>query len=86
MTNVALQSVDLIRSDGTPIPGLVPVRDRDAEAPCLSIDEQAAVMDAKSFKDIDFVFFRRFSDARSSHVAAYVVDNSDEQLDEQSLA
>ncbi len=43
-------------------------------------------MDAKSFKDIDFVFFRRFSDARSSHVAAYVVDNSDEQLDEQSLA
>ncbi|NQU24366.1 MAG: N-6 DNA methylase, partial [Candidatus Nealsonbacteria bacterium] len=44
------------------------------------------MFDAESFEHVDFVFFRRFSDGRSSQVAAYVVDNSDERLDEQALA
>lgn len=86
MTNVALQSVDLLRSDGTPIAGLVPIRGRHTRQSSLSVDEQAAIKDAESFERIDFVFFRRFSDGRSSQVAAYVVDNSNERLDENSLA
>jgi hypothetical protein len=85
MANNSLQLVDLINSDGKPAPGLIPIR-RSADAMDLSIDERAAVFDAASFNHIDFVFFRRFSDGRSSQIAAYVVDNSDERLDEKDLA
>jgi hypothetical protein len=81
----SLQLVDLISSDGKPAPGLIPIR-RSTEAMNLSIDERAAAFDAASFDHIDFVFFRRFSDGRSSQMAAYVVDNSDERLDERALA
>lgn len=86
MAEPALECVDLICADGTPLPGLVPARGRGARDPSLTIDEQAAVFDAESFEHVDFVFFRRFSDGRSSQVAAYVVDNSDERLDERALA
>ena len=86
MTNLALQSVDLVRSDGTPMPGLVPVRAQGLERARESIDERAALIDAESFELIDYVFFRRFTDGRSSQIAAYVVDNSDERHDEASLA
>ena len=82
--NASLQSVDILTSDGKYHPGLVPVRDSGSEA--LSIDERVVVMEASSFELIDFVFFRRFSDGRSSQVAAYVVDNNDEQHNEQELA
>jgi len=85
MTNAPLQYVDLFHPDGTPVSGLVSVRDRATEA-SLSIGERVATAEAKAFKDVDFVFFRRFSDGRSSQVAAYVVDNSEERIDEQSLA
>lgn len=84
MANLSLQFVDLISPDGTPTPGLVPIGRADTIG--LSINEQAAVFDAKSFRHIDFVFFRRFSDGRSSQISAYVVDNSDERLDEKALA
>ncbi len=84
MANSSLQSVDFIRSDGKPAPGLITIRGPDTMD--LSIDEQAAVFDARSFKHVDFVFFRRFSDGRSSQISAYVIDNSDERLDEKTLS
>ena len=86
MAASALQSVDLVRADETLLPGLVPVSGRGATSSSLTIDEQTAVFDAASFERVDFVFFRRFADGRSSQVAAYVVDNSDERLNEQDLA
>jgi len=86
MTNIALQSVDFIRADGKLTTGLVPVRKDGNTRTTLSIDEKAAVFDAESFERVDFVYFRRFLDGRSSQVAAYVVDNSDERLDEEALA
>jgi len=84
MANSSLQSVDFIRSDGKPAPGLITIRGPDTMD--LSIDEQAAVFDARSFNHVDFVFFRRFSDGRSSQISAYVIDNSDERLDEKTLS
>jgi hypothetical protein len=84
MAKSSLQFVDLIGSDGKPTPGLAPVSSLDTTT--LSIDEQAAVFDAGSFKHVDFVFFRRFSDGRSSQISAYVVDNSGERHDEKALS
>jgi hypothetical protein len=84
MFKTTLQCVDFLGADGKPIPGLVSVRNTDTTT--LRIDEQAAIFDAKLFENIDFVFFRRFADGRSSQIAAYVVDNSDERLDEKSLS
>ncbi|MEK7395849.1 MAG: N-6 DNA methylase [Candidatus Poribacteria bacterium] len=85
MIGSVLKSVDFVRPTGEYIPGLVPVRDPNA-IKSLSIDEQAVVFEARLFNRIDFVFFRRFSDSRSSQVAAYVVDNSDNRLDKHSLS
>ncbi len=79
-----LQFADFIEADGTRASGLIPIR--GADIPELSIDEQAAVFDAGTLKKIDFIFFRRFSDGRSSQIAAYVIDNSDEKLNEKELA
>jgi len=90
MANMALQSVGFIRADGKPTSGLVSVKESIAKK--LPVDEQAVVVEAKTFKTkndkpiIDFVFFRRFSDGRSSQVAAYVVDNSGDKLDENTLS
>jgi len=88
MVNTLLQSVDFIRQDGKPTEGLVSVPQNDNVPPKnLSIDEQAVIFEAKLFKHIDFVFFRRFSDEkRSSQVAAYVVDNSNNKLNENALS
>lgn len=77
--------MDFVRPDGKRTPGLVPVQDQNA-IKSLSIDEQAVIFEARSFKRIDYVFFRRFSDSRSSQVAAYVVDNYDNKLDIKSLS
>jgi hypothetical protein len=77
--------MDFVRPDGKCTPGLVSVHDQNA-IKSLRIDEQAVIFEAISFKRIDFVFFRRFSDSRSSQVAAYVVDNSDNRLDKNSLS
>lgn len=78
MANKSLQAVDLIHSEG-----LVPVHKPSSG---LDISEKAVILNAETFERIDYVFFRRFSDGRSSQVAAYVVDNSDEKLNEEALA
>lgn len=85
MPNVLLQSVDFILADGKPITGLVPVKDKLKKGK-LNVDEQAVIQEAKLLTRIDFVFFRRFSDGRSSQVAAYVVDNSNGKLDKNTLS
>ena len=85
MATNSLQLVDFINPDGIYIPGLIPIGSA-TDTTGLCIDEQVAVFDAESFKHINFVFFRRFSDGRSSQISAYVVDNSDERLDEKALA
>ena len=64
------------------LPGLVPVRGELPER----IEEQYAIWQARDIGDIDYVFFRRFADGRSSQPAACVVDNSDDHLDEARLA
>ncbi len=84
MATNALQLVNLIDSNGKLTSGLVPVRGTSRGN--LGIDEQAAVTYAETFNRIDYVFFRRFSDGRSSQILAYVVDNADEKLDEETLA
>jgi len=71
-------------SFGKPTPGLVPIRLISKTA--LPIDEQIAVHDATTFEHIDYIFFRRFSDGRSSQIAAYIIDNTDYRLDEKKLA
>ncbi len=75
--------VHLFNEGGGLASGLVRV---NGDMPELSIDEHMAVLDARVLEDIDYVFFRRFSDGRSSQVAAYVVDNSDEKRDETCMA
>ncbi len=86
MPNRALQLVDFVLADGRPTTGLVPVRGEESTERNLPVDEKAAVLDARSFELIDYVFFRRFTDGRSSQIAAYIVDNSDEKHDERELS
>ncbi|MCY2994886.1 MAG: N-6 DNA methylase [Planctomycetota bacterium] len=84
----SLELVDLIDTKNQPLDGLVAVREH------TSVDdphERAILLQAETFRHIDFVFFRRFNgaqgeDARSSQVAAYVVDNSRQNLTEDDLA
>lgn len=64
------------------LPGLVAVRGELPER----IEEQYAIWQARDIGDIDYVFFRRFADGRSSQPAACVVDNGDDHLDEAQLA
>lgn len=82
----ALQFVNFVREDGKPAAGLVRVDQLRSRRSRLTIDEQAAAYDASAFECVDYIFFRRFSDGRSSQLAAYVVDNADERLDNQALA
>jgi type I restriction-modification system DNA methylase subunit len=65
------------------LPGLVPVK---GSAMPDRVEEQTILRQAQNIGDIDYVFFRRFSDGRSSHAAACVIDNSDDHLDEPKLA
>ncbi len=65
------------------LPGLVAV---NGPAMPERIEEQYAIRQAKDIGEIDYVFFRRFSDGRSSQAAACVIDNSDDRLDEAKLA
>jgi len=65
------------------VPGLVPVRGGAAPD---RIEEQFAIRQAADLGDIDYVFFRRFSDGRSSQAAACVIDNSDDRLSEVDIA
>ena len=83
-----LEYVDLLDAKSKPVDGLVSVhKPKDADDP----HERAVLLEAVSFEHIDFVYFRRFRDSngkplRSSHVAAYVVDNSKQKLSNDQLA
>jgi len=70
-------------NSATAPPGLVSVRGKISPD---RIEEQYALRQAEAIGGIDYVFFRRFSDGRSSQTAACVIDNSDEHLDLQTLA
>ena len=80
MIKSSLQLVDFIDAHGKPMPGLIPIRHSSKTA--LQIDEKIAIRDAATFEHIDYIFFRRFSDGRSSQIAAYIIDNTDYRLDE----
>lgn len=72
-----MHALDLVHmSEKTAPPGML-VRVSEVPAPGLGIDEQVAVR-AAFFLDPKptHILFRRFSDGRSSQIAAYVVDNS----------
>lgn len=78
--STALESLQFVASQ--PPPGLVAT-----SGPLPSrIEEQYSVRQAKDIGDIDYVFFRRYSDGRSSQVAACVIDNSADRLNEAKLA
>lgn len=82
MPTQAFTSIGLTGSDGSPVPGLVPV---GSEHP-LKTSERTVLDDVASFSEIDYVLFRRFSDHRSSQPVACVVDNTDEHLTQETLA
>ncbi len=85
MKDHSLQFVDFIDDGGVYTTGLVPVGSA-SNTLNLKTDEKIALFEAELFKHVGFVFFRRFSDGRSSQISAYVVDNSDEHLNEKELA
>ena len=79
-----LQALHLapLKKGGVELSGLVSVKD-DRLSPC-SIAEKVAQREATLLEgsekteniSIDYIFFRRFIDERSSQVAAYILDNS----------
>jgi len=78
--STALESLHFTQAE--PLPGLVAV-----SGPMPGrIEEQYVVRQAKAIGEIDYVFFRRFSDGRSSQAAACVIDNSNDRLSEAQLA
>ena len=79
----ALNALDLGPESGRSFPGLVSVRGKRER---LGLDEEVAIRRADAIGDIDYVFFRRFSDGRSSQVAACVIDNHDSRFSERELA
>lgn len=79
-----LKHLDFASQDGKLVSGLVPTV--DGEEAVERLDERLAVRDAVAIGQIDYVFFRRFSDDRSSQVVAYVIDNADDELNEAALA
>lgn len=83
MDEGALESVDLTSGSREAADGLVSVRQPPAGLP---VDEAAFVRGAQVFNAVDYVFFRRFYDDRSSQAAAFVIDNTDERFTESQLA
>src|SRR5665213_2097864 len=79
--NNALESLQFTSSSG--LPGLIAVK---GDLILGRIEEQYAIRQAASIDGIDYVFFRRFSDGRSSQAAACIIDNSDDHLTEIQLA
>jgi hypothetical protein len=79
-----LKHLDFASRNGRLVSGLVPLK--DGEASITRVDERLAIRDAIAIGKIDYVFFRRFSDDRSSSVVAYVIDNVDNHLTEKALA
>jgi len=83
MDVASLQHVDLFRERGGPVEGLVSVPKPPGNLPA---SEKAFIERTATIGDVDYVFFRRFNDGRSSHPAAFVIDNSDERLTKDDLA
>ncbi len=81
--SLALQAINLSATPGQALPGLVPIADRRKLA---RVDEEAALQHAVALGGIDYLFFRRFADGRSSQIAAYVIDNSEDRFTEAELA
>lgn len=79
-----LRELHFASNSGKLVPGLIATS--DDETSVKRLDERLALRDAKAIGDVDYVFFRRFSDERSSQVVAYVVDNSTNRLTEFQLA
>jgi hypothetical protein len=80
----ALNALNLVPRAADSMPGLVPVRGDNSAL--VGIAEQAAAHQAAAIGDIDYIFFRRFSDERSPLVTAYIIDNSDDRFNESKLA
>jgi hypothetical protein len=83
MSEGILGSVGLAPESRESGDGLVSVRHLPAGLP---VDEAALVREVKAFGVVDYVFFRRFNDGRSSQPAAFVIDNADERFTEGRLA
>jgi hypothetical protein len=83
MDGPVLASVGLDPTSPDARDGLVSVRNPPAG---LRVDEAALVRSVQAFEAVDYVFFRRFDDGRSSQAAAFVIDNSSERLTEGQLA
>ena len=78
-----LESVGLDATSPEAADGLVSVRHPPAELP---VDEAALVREVQVFHAVDYVFFRRFDDGRSSQPAAFVIDNTAERFTQDQLA
>jgi hypothetical protein len=79
-----LREIGFAQPNGELVPGLIHVGEKETGS--NRVDEVLALREARSIKDVDYVYFRRFTDQRSSQVVAYVVDNSNQRLDESALA
>ncbi len=77
MLSSVLQTVDFASPSGDHHPSLLPTARPTAAA---NPREGGILLEAARIKEVDYVFFRRFSDLRTSEPAAYVVDNTDEHL------
>ncbi len=95
MPKTPLQCLKFISKSGKLVSGLIPVKSSVQTKRKLRIEEEAAIWDLRSKADggrenllekIDYIFFRQFSDGRSSQIAAYVVDNSNNNHDKETLA
>jgi hypothetical protein len=78
--STALESLHFTPTES--LHGLVPV---NGTALPDRIEEQYVIRQAADIGGIDYVFFRRFLD-RSSQAAAFVIDNTNDRLDEAHLA
>jgi hypothetical protein len=79
----SLRAFDLTPTSDAKLSGLVAIRGPRGK---LRVDEEAAILEAEAISGLDYVYFRRFADGRSSQIAAYVVNNEDERLTEIALA
>ena len=83
MSERVLGSVGLAPQSPQAADGLVSVRRPPVG---LAVDEAALVRAVQVFQLVDYVFFRRFDDGRSSQPAAFVIDNTAERFTEGDLA
>jgi len=92
--SILLQALHLAPApDQSDAGGLVSVR-KDGELPPQSVAERVAQREARLLEgtkaqkniSVDYIFFRRFGDERSSQVAAYVLDNSTSLYSREAIA